>query len=67
MTLEYKEAIRKMRVERLDYQREFLKLATSLNRSINEEIALGEEKKDMQVCYVHLDRRYSEGFQCAYE
>jgi hypothetical protein len=38
-----------MRVERLDYQREFLKLATALNKTINSEIAAGEEKSDMQV------------------
>jgi hypothetical protein len=38
-----------MRVERLDYQREFLKLATSLNKTINSEIAAGEDKNDMQV------------------
>lgn len=41
-----------MRVERLDYQREFLKLATALNKTINSEIACGEEKNDMQVAEV---------------
>ncbi len=46
---EYKESIRKMRVEKLEFQREFLKLATALNKLINEEIRQGEEQEDMQA------------------
>ena len=49
LTKEYKEQIRKMRGEKLDYQKEFLKLATALNKVINSEIKVGEEKDDKQV------------------
>ena len=47
-----------MRVEKLEFQREFLKLATQLNKLINEEIRLGEEQEDMQVNY-YLQRDIS--------
>lgn len=56
-----------MRVERLDYQREFLRLATSLNKTINDEITAGEEKKDMQVYLNHSDCCNFEVFQCSDE
>lgn len=63
LTLEFKEHIRKLRIEKLDYQREFLKLAATLNRLINEEIKSGEEKEDMQVVLIKpTDCCYSEGF-----
>ena len=52
LTIEYRESLRKLRVEKLDYQREFLKLATDLNKLINSEIADGEALEDMHVEYL---------------
>jgi hypothetical protein len=49
LKIEYKEDIRKMRVEKLENEKEFLKLSMGLNKLINSEVKKGEEQQDFQV------------------